>query len=151
MNGDANPVHVRLLESLPRERIRTHVRPVPEEVLQRGGRPAGPPVDADLVRRFRELDANGRSFEQIRRELGVGTKKMRLIMEALFTPSERARRKRRRAAAWMEQQRKNPVFAAKQRAAASALMRQRHADPEWRARNLQRLRDGQRKKREAVK
>lgn len=41
MNGDANPVHVRLLERIPRERITTHEAPPPpfERALQ--GRPRG--------------------------------------------------------------------------------------------------------------
>jgi hypothetical protein len=80
---DALRAHVRILENLPRDRIRTHVRServTAQREQSRSGRPT--PLTPILIERYKQLKAAGVFYRDIRGILHVGTKMMKKIQLA---------------------------------------------------------------------
>lgn len=127
--------HIRILESMPRERIRTHERPQAEP--KQGTRyKAG--IPASIVEDYKDLKRAGLKYDQVRAQLGVGTKTMKVIAQMAYSPEQR------------EADRKAGID--RRRQAVKDAMKRKHDDPEWHAYAMARMREGaERKRRESGK
>jgi hypothetical protein len=122
--------HIRILESMPRERIRTHERPR-EEPKQGTRYKAG--IPASMVDDYKDLKRAGLKYDEIRAQLGIGTKTMRIVSQMAYSPEQ------------LEADRKAGID--RRRQAVSAAMKRRHDDQAWHAHAMAKMREGSERKR----